>query len=118
MEREEYSRRMQFEHELINRRLTWLLTAQSLLFAAYGVGLDKGHLSFLKTVAATGAAIAILVLIGTLAAFAAKFRTWQEFKAAGHPIEEFWVRTSITYVAFASEVALPLVFGIAWAFLF
>jgi hypothetical protein len=31
--------RLRFEHELINRRLTWLLSSQSILFAAYGVAL-------------------------------------------------------------------------------
>jgi hypothetical protein len=68
-------------------------------------------------VAATGAAVAILVLLGTVAAFAAKLRTWQDFKSSGYPKEEFWVRTRITYVGFATEAALPLVFGIAWALL-
>ncbi len=118
MDRGEYSRRIQFEHELINRRVTWLLTSQTILFAAYGVALDKSDALFLKTVAITGAGIAIFVFVGILAGFAAKYYTWQGFKASGNAKEPFWVRTWITYVGFIPEFALPLVFTIAWMFLF
>jgi hypothetical protein len=41
MDKSEYAERLKFEHELINRRVTWLLTSQSILFAAYGVALEK-----------------------------------------------------------------------------
>jgi hypothetical protein len=119
MERPEYAERLKFEHELINRRVTWLLTAQTILFAAYGVALGKTAGWFLKTVAVTGAAIAILVFIGILAAFAAKYCTWQDFKNT--PIntsEQFWVRTWITYIGFIPEFTLPWVFTIAWWVLF
>ena len=33
----DYMNRLDFEHELINRRVTWLLTSQSILFAIYGI---------------------------------------------------------------------------------
>ena len=33
-ESKSYDDRLKFEHDLINRRLTWLLTSQSILFAA------------------------------------------------------------------------------------
>ena len=117
MDRKEYSRRLEFEHELINRRVTWLLTSQTILFAAYGVALDKTASLFLKTVSITGAVVAIFVLIGILAAFAAKRRTWQDFRACGNPKEQFGVKTWITYVGFIPEFALPLVFSCAWVFL-
>lgn len=34
---DKYFKRLEFEHELINRRLTWLLSSQTILFAAYGI---------------------------------------------------------------------------------
>ena len=119
MERDDYAERLKFEHELINRRVTWLLTSQTILFAAYGVALDKCAAQwFLRTVAATGAAIAMLVFMGILAAFFAKYCTWQDFKKTpGNASEEFWVRTWITYIGFIPEFTLPLVFTIAWVIL-
>ena len=119
MEKPEYTDRLKFEHELINRRVTWLLTSQTILFAAYGVALgnsDQGL--FLRTVAVTGAVIAILVFFGIVAAFAAKYCTWQDFKNSGNVTEQFWVRTWITYIGFIPEFTLPLVFAIAWVTLF
>ncbi len=72
MERPKYAEKLKFEHELINRRVTWLLTSQTILFAAYGVALDTSTRWFLRTVAFTGAALAILLLAGIVAAFFAK----------------------------------------------
>jgi hypothetical protein len=118
MDRQEYSARLKFEHELINRRVTWLLTSQSILFAAYGVALKASAVWFLKTVAFTGGFICALIFIGISAAFCAKYYTWQDFKNSGNPAEPFWVRTVITYVAFIPEFALPLLFIRAWATLY
>lgn len=39
----DYTARQKFEHELINRRVTWLLTSQTILFAAYGLGSNKNN---------------------------------------------------------------------------
>lgn len=36
MDRAEYTRRLEFEHELISRRIGWLLTSQTILLTAYG----------------------------------------------------------------------------------
>ncbi|CAN7749535.1 hypothetical protein LJR084_006801 [Variovorax sp. LjRoot84] len=118
MEKSEYAERMKFEHELINRRLSWLLSSQTILFAAYGIALDeRGERMFLTIVATTGEGIAVLSAIGIAAAFAAKYCTWQDFKNSGNPTEEFWVRTWITYTAFAPEIALPVIFAIVWGVL-
>jgi hypothetical protein len=35
MERTGYSERLKLEHELINRRVTWLLSPQTILFAEH-----------------------------------------------------------------------------------
>ena len=34
---DDYNRKQEFEHDLINRKTTWSLTTQGILFAAYGV---------------------------------------------------------------------------------
>ena len=36
-----YSSRMQFEHGLINNRITWLLVTQGFLFNAYAGALER-----------------------------------------------------------------------------
>ena len=43
-ERKEYLEPIRHEQGLINRRLTWLLTSQSMLFAAYGIMLTSEKL--------------------------------------------------------------------------
>jgi hypothetical protein len=118
MKRSEYMDRLKFEHELINRRVTWLLSSQSLLLAAYAFALGKGHRLFLMTLAATGIAIALCVLVGILASFTAKRVTWRHFVGLGNRGEPFWANEWITYVGFMPDVALPIVFAIAWRTLF
>ena len=68
------------EDELINRRLSWNLTLQGFLFAAYGVSFQvlagppndaglKQHMHYLPCVfSAVGLAVAILVLMSIMAA--------------------------------------------------
>ena len=114
---DDYSARLRFEHELISRRVGWLLTSQGLLFAAYGVTLGKQEpaaLQFRMTLPVLGTALALAVLCGVLASFFAKLRTWQDFRRSGHPNEPFWVRTWITYLGFVPDFVLPLAFAAAW----
>ncbi len=118
MDRTEYTRRLEFEHELIGRQIGWLLTSQTILLTAYGFVLSnpnpatKGFKDFLPIVATL---LAVAVLFGVMAAFLAKLRTWQDFKvASGNTNEPFGVRTHITYLGLIPDFALPLVFAIAW----
>jgi hypothetical protein len=105
---------MQFEHELINRRVTWLLTSETILFAAYGVALEKEPL-FLKIVAIVGLAVSAAVFAGIVALLLAKIYTWLDFRdVSGNENEPFWVRTWITFVGFVLDLALPVVFAVAW----
>jgi hypothetical protein len=110
--------RLRFEHELINRRLTWLLSSQSILFAAYGVALRTGGPGtsaseivdlFLRVTAITGTVIAILILIGVVAGILAKRTVWKDSKE-----KQFGVRTWITYLGLVPDVLLPIVFAVAW----
>jgi len=115
MDRKEYSARMGFEHELIDRRLGWLLTSETILLAAYGLAFDQNIL-FLKLVALGGLGISGAVLLGILAAHEAKYCIWEDFLKSGESDkdEQFWVRTAITRKAFFTERAFPVVFALIW----
>lgn len=113
MDRDEYSRRMQFEHELIDRRLTWLLTSESILFAAFGFGLDKSP-AFLSVIAAVGLAISAAVFLGVTASLRAKYYIWRDFRVPPYENEPFWVRTPLTYLGMIPDLSLPVIFAIAW----
>jgi hypothetical protein len=105
--------RLRFEHELINRRLTWLLSSQSILFAAYGIALGSANQEiasfFLKVTAISGIVIAGLILLGIVAGMIAKRTVWKDSKK-----KQFGVRTWITYLALVPDTLLPVVFIIAW----
>jgi DMSO/TMAO reductase YedYZ heme-binding membrane subunit len=108
--------RLRFEHELINRYLTWLLSSQTILFAAYGVALGTAKPGvadfFLKVTAISGAVIAGLIFIGVISGILAKLTVWKDSQK-----RQFGVRTWITYLALIPDTFLPLVFAIAWIFI-
>jgi uncharacterized membrane protein len=118
---EKFHERERFEHELINRRLTWLFTSQTVLFAAYGIALrsnePQGNHAFLRVTAIIGALIAGLILLGVVAAILAKFTAWKDYKAID-PNAQFGVRPWITCLGFAPDVLLPVIFGLAWIYIF
>ena len=117
-EKKDYWERLAFEHELINRRLTWLLTSQTILFAAYAFSLDTQLLpaaaSFRGVTAMSGLVIAALILVGVLCAIVAKRAVWKDYESS-HKGEQFGVRTRVTYVALVPDTVLPVVFIAAWA---
>jgi hypothetical protein len=109
--------RLRFEHELINRRLTWLLSSQSILFAAYGIALvattnQEIANFFLKVTAISGTVIACLTLIGVISGILAKRTVWKDSQK-----KQFGVRTWITYMALVPDALLPIVFALAWIFI-
>jgi hypothetical protein len=119
MDRQEYSDSLKFEHELINRRLTWLLTSETILFAGYGLAIDKAGTAeaakILPVIAGAGISIAAFILLGVCAAATAKYCAWQDFrKASGKKQEQFGTRTWITSVGFVADFALPVIFIFAW----
>jgi hypothetical protein len=106
-----FSNRLEFEHVLINRRLTWLLTTQSILFAAYGLATraDKAAEVFLAVTPIAGIAVSGMIFIGILCGVFAKWYTWQDSEK-----KEFGVRTWITILALLPDLMLPVVFALAW----
>ena len=139
----EYLNRQKFEHELINRRVTWLLTSQTILFAAYGLGASKDNNvpeHFLDVIAWCGLLSSLFLLLGILASQRAKWRSWQDYlellklgkieqqkpseqqlpssvMARLDDLRLSWgVRTRITKFALVPEILLPILFFVAWAF--
>jgi hypothetical protein len=116
-----FHERERFEHELINRRLTWLFTSQTVLFAAYGIASRSNdphfNHAFLRVTAIIGALIAGLILLGIVAAILAKRTAWKDYQTI-EPNAQFGVRTWITYMAFAPDLLLPVIFGLGWIYIF
>lgn len=130
----EYLNKQQFEHDLINRRLTWLLTSQSILFAALALALGKDvvenhRATFMLILPLLGIVISAFTFLGVLMGVIAKYTNWQdELKAqqkrkeiAVQNGEEFkedpvdWgVRAWITRGAITTDLAIPLAFLGAW----
>lgn len=119
IDRNEYLERKHYEHELINRRLTWLLTSQSLLFAAYGLvfasnkfeGQDLTKLTHI--IALVGSVIAGIILLGIVAAIIASCYLWLDVQRT-NPGERLGVRGFTTLLGWIPDLLLPLVFIIAW----
>src|SRR5262245_45842430 len=101
MNEAEYLRRLGFEHELIGRRIGWLLTSQSILFTAYGLTLEKHNPAanlYRLWIPRLGPLLAFAVLCGVIAAALAKFRTWRDFRK-DNPRAYWGVRTYITVIS-------------------
>jgi hypothetical protein len=80
-----YDRRQSTEHELINRKLTWLFSSQSILFAALAFVLGKEVKddykdSFLQTICPLGVCVSIFIFIGVFMCIIAKRRSWKDSK--------------------------------------
>jgi hypothetical protein len=130
----DYNDRQEFEHDLINRKTTWWLTAQALLFAAYGVtvradaGPDAAH--FRRVVAISGIALAAMTLVGVAAVVRSKLLSWRMHAAyysaddgprPPQPLDreglQWGVKSGNTWVTLLPDLAQPVVLGTAWAFL-
>jgi hypothetical protein len=123
--------RQRFEHDLINRQTTWWLTAQAILFAAYGITLRTdtggGGADFRQVVSWSGFLSALVTLVGVLALIRSKYLSWREYAAfyaesqgrrlpqpfVGKPLP-WGVKTSNTLVTLIPDVALPVIFGGGW----
>ena len=128
----DYNDRQGFEHQLIDRKITWLLTTQAILLAAYGVTFGSAPTeeleSFRDAVGWAGLSIAVLVLVGVLGLIRSKRRSWSTYKAFFDSSEtldppkplsrvplEWGVETRNTHLTLLPDVLLPLVFIGAWA---
>jgi hypothetical protein len=130
----DYNRRQEFEHELINRKTTWLLTTQTIIFAAYGITLrgksrPDGADEFREVVAWSGLLIALIMLFGVFFLMRSKWRSWKDYADVFSPFHrlkpprpydqglQWGVSTKNTVLTLAPELCLPLVFIGAWSVL-
>ena len=109
----DYFEKLKFEHELLNRRVTWLLTSQTILFAAYGLA-DKDDpkiYKFVETIPCIGLILSIAIFVGIIASIAAKTTIWLDHK---DEYPEFGVRTWITIMGLTPDFFLPILFSFGW----
>jgi hypothetical protein len=126
--------RQEFEHDLINRKTSWSLTSQSILFAAYGLTLSSNSVDksneFHRVVALAGFAIAVLTLIDVLAIIRSKRLSWRQYRDfySAHKLplpgplaekEHQWgTNTRNTWFTLTLDILLPVIFAGAWLYLF
>jgi len=119
-EKDKFEERARFEHQLLNTRVTWLLSSQTILFAAYGLSIseyDKGTL-FREVIPLVGIVLSGIILIGIVAAFLAKIIAWEDLKRIkGYENEPIGVRTWITCLGYIPDFFIPIVFALAWSYL-
>lgn len=120
-EYEKHKEDLAFEHGLINRRLTWLLSSQSILFAALAIVLDKESISdrltlFFNVIPLLGMLISSLIFIGVVMGVMAKVTTNIDYNRGRQEAEKkpLGVRTWITSIALAPDILMPVVFVFAW----
>jgi len=105
------------EDNLINHRLGWLLTSQTILFAGYGVLLQKQQIpqervSFMLTlIAGLGAVTSALLLLSVVAAIVALFA----LRKCNQKLNPDGIAFLLGIV---TPIGLPLVFFVAWIVLF
>jgi len=87
-----YNDNQKFEHDLINRKATWSLTTQGLLFAAYGVTLNVEFgdaavsrnidtiIAFRRLVAFSGLIVALATLVGVAAVINSKWQSMLRYR--------------------------------------
>ena len=128
----DYNDRQKFEHDLINRKTTWLLTTQTIIFAAYGITFQsksapEGPDQFRDVIAWSGLAIAVIVLFGVLFLIRSKARSWEQYAtffdrsdapSLPRPLHdqrlEWGVSTRNTTLTLLPDVFLPIVFIVGW----
>ena len=116
---EKYQHRLEFEHELINHRITWLLASQSLLFTAFALApKQNSSYNFLRIIAIVGPVLAFFIAVTILASYLAKFNARKILTEKTRQSKvQVGVKTWITVMAGVAELALPIVFIVAWTYI-
>lgn len=130
----DYNHQQEFEHQLIDRKTTWWLTSQTILFAAYGVSFQAANARdaalFRAVVAGSGLAIGIVTFIGVAALVGSKIVSWMMYRnfysrqglvqlPQSHRDRELqWgVRTWNTPITLLPDLLAPIVFIAAWSWI-
>ena len=120
VEQEKYDKQLSTEHELINRKLTWLLSSQSILFAALAlvISMDlKLPQQFSKVIAILGILISSLIWVGVVMSIVAKVLIWKDYNKEPLNNVRLGVRNWITFIALIPDFFMPLAFVFAWWYL-
>jgi hypothetical protein len=120
-EKEKYEKRQAFEHDLINRRLTWLFSSQTLLFTALALVLrkdvvdDSYRIPFFKTISYLGMSTSFFLCVAICMGVLAKYKNYIDEKKSD--MQAKWgVRTGITKVALIPDLLMPIGFFTAWVY--
>lgn len=123
---EDHVKGLEFEHQLIDRKITWLLTSQTILFASLGLTLQAPALKLVRIMAGVGLVICFIIGIGLVGNITAKWFVYSDYKkfvvdarkvpwgVRGTKRVEFGVRTYTTWLGVFADLAIPLTFAIAW----
>jgi len=119
-----YYSRFYNEDALINQRLTWLLLAQGLLFAAYGTVATKAVdscdekaeylFSVLGLISKVGPIFAAVIFTGIAAAIAAQGVLHYKRKPGWRGIG---VSTATTLIGWMTGLSVPIIFFVAWCYI-
>jgi hypothetical protein len=120
----DYRETLKFEHELIDRKLTRLLTSQTILFAAFAFAASISSVALIRILAGTGLALCLVLAFGMAGNFRAKWYVYLDYRQmveargwrtpAALPVE-WGVRTLTTRWGMVADFLVPAVFTAAWA---
>jgi hypothetical protein len=124
---EDHVKGLEFEHELIDRKITWLLTSQTILFAALGLSLRAPVLEFVRIIATVGLVLCVFIIVGLVGNIMAKRFVYSDYRnrvdagqtswgVRGTGKVEFGVRSRTTWLGIVADIAIPLTFAVAWVF--
>src|SRR5947207_736550 len=124
---EDYIHGYEHEHELIDRKETWLLTSQTILFAALGLTLQAPTGILIQVIAWVGLALCVAIFIGLIGNILAKWFLYSDYKNAGRSADgakektrwgtrgtsevEFGVRTHLTMLGILTDILIPAAFA-------
>jgi hypothetical protein len=122
---EDYRGALEFEHELIDRKLTRLLGSQALLFAGASFAADRADAAFIRLLAGAGLAVCLVVAFGMAGNFRAKYHVYTDYKSfvknrgpkwpfPGGSEVQWGARTTTTKWGLWADSFLPAVFAAAW----
>jgi hypothetical protein len=135
---DDYVRGIDYQHDLIDRKITWLLTSQTILFAALAfTAADTSSTKLVYVIASTGLAICVTTFVGVFTNGLAKRRVYEDYrdyeaeicreikrianrdKSAGWRVPvtsalEFGVRTRLTKIGIRVNELIPIIFAGAW----
>lgn len=131
---DDYNHKQEFEHDLINRKTTWSLTTQGILFAAYGVTFgakaSQGLNEFRSAVTVAGLVVAILTFIGVAFLLLSKWISYTRYRKyfngrraclpgplKGKRLEWGSAGTKVTMITLVPDLGMPAVLIAAWCML-